>query len=304
MHKYDLHPTIHGWLILDKPLGLTSTQAIGRCRRLLNGKKVGHGGTLDPLATGVLPLAFGEATKLIPYVMDGEKEYEFTLRWGERRTTDDAEGEVIEQSNTRPTEQEIHAALPALIGLIQQKPPAFSAIKVQGERAYDLARSGETVDLAPREVLIKQIDLLSTPDSDHTTFRVSCGKGVYIRSLARDLAASLGTCGHVSALRRTKVGPFNIQNAVSIQELDRSTAENSASTHLLPLKAALEGIPTLSLSPTEANSLRQGQKILIRPHHGDLFDANLIFAEFERTPVALLEAVQGEFRILRGFHFD
>jgi tRNA pseudouridine55 synthase len=216
MSKPDFTPSVHGWLALDKPLGLTSTQALGRARRLLGGKKAGHGGTLDPLATGILPLAFGEATKLIPYVMDGDKEYEFTVRWGEARATDDAEGEVVATSDLRPTEAQIRAALPAFTGVIWQKPPSFSAIKVQGERAYDLARAGEAVDLAAREVLVKKIELIEIIDENSASFRASSGKGMYVRSLARDLAVNLGTCGYVSALRRIKVGPFTQENCKKI----------------------------------------------------------------------------------------
>ena len=303
MSQPEFRPLVHGWLVLNKPLGLTSTQALGRVRRLLGGKKAGHGGTLDPLATGILPLAFGEATKLIPYVMDGDKEYEFTVRWGEARTTDDAEGEVVATSESRPTEAQIRAALPEFIGVIRQKPPAFSAIKVQGERAYDLARAGAAVELAAREVIVHAFDLIGIPDADSAAFRVSCGKGTYVRALARDLAVSLGSCGFVSALRRTKVAPFTLENAVSMDVLELLSTENAASTALLPLKAALGAIPVLNLSPSEAHTLRLGQRILIRPQHGNLFEAPLIFAELGGVPIALLEAKAGEFRVLRGFHF-
>ena len=295
--------TVHGWLVLDKPLGLTSTQALGKARRLLGGKKAGHGGTLDPLATGILPLAFGEATKLIPYVMDGDKEYEFTVRWGECRTTDDAEGAVTATSDVRPTEAQIRAALSAFVGVISQKPPAFSAIKVQGERAYDLARAGEVVDLAAREVAIYSLELIEAPDVDSATFRAACGKGMYVRSLARDLAAMLGTCGYVSFLRRTKVGPFTLKTSVAMDKLEGLEAENAASTALLPLKAALWSIPTLVLSAAEAHTLRSGQTVLIRPQHGDIFDTPLIFTEHQGVPVALVEIFAGEFRVVRGFHF-
>ncbi len=303
MSKPDFCPPVHGWLVLDKPLGLTSTQALGRARRLLGGKKAGHGGTLDPLATGILPLAFGEATKLIPYVMEGDKEYEFTVRWGEARATDDAEGEVVATSENRPTEAQIRAALPEFIGVIRQKPPSFSAIKVQGERAYDLARAGEVVELAAREVVVHAFDLIDVPDADSAAFRVSCGKGTYVRALARDLAVSLRTCGYVSALRRTKVAPFTLENAVSMDVLERLSTGNTALAALLPLKAALGSIPTLVLTPNEAHTLRLGQRILIRPQHGNLFEASLIFAEMGGVPIALLEAKAGEFRVLRGFHF-
>jgi tRNA pseudouridine55 synthase len=303
MTKPEIRSSVHGWLVLDKPLGLTSTQALGRARRLLGGKKAGHGGTLDPLATGILPLAFGEATKLIPYIMDGDKEYEFTVRWGEARSTDDAEGEVVGESVVRPTEAQIREVLPAFTGVISQKPPAFSAIKVQGGRAYDLARAGEVVELVPRDVLVKNIELIETPDKDRTSFRVLCGKGMYVRALARDMAVHLGTCGYVQTLRRTKVGPFDLENAVSMESLERLSAENAASTALLPLKSALGVIPTLSLTPNEANTLRLGQRILIKPQHGNLFEAHLVFAEYDGVPVALIEAIAGEFKVLRGFHF-
>jgi tRNA pseudouridine55 synthase len=303
MSKPSLLPPIHGWLILDKPLGLTSTQALGRARRLLGGKKAGHGGTLDPLASGLLPLAFGEATKLIPYVMDGHKEYEFTITWGESRTTDDAEGSVVTTSSHRPNETDIHAALPAFVGVISQKPPAFSAIKVMGERAYDLARAGEIVDLPAREINIHSLELIDMKGSECAQFRVTSGKGMYVRSLARDLAHKLGTCGYVSALRRTKVAPFSIENAVSIDKLEALAAKNATSEALLPIKMALEAVPHLILSPNEAHTVRLGQKILIRPQHGDLYMAPLIFAECQGVPVAMLEAIAGEFRVLRGFHF-
>jgi tRNA pseudouridine55 synthase len=303
MPKPEIRQTVHGWLVLDKPLGLTSTQALGRARRLLGGKKVGHGGTLDPLATGVLPLAFGEATKLIPYVMDGEKEYEFTVRWGEARSTDDAEGDVIGQSDARPTEAQIREIVPTFTGVLLQKPPAFSAIKVQGERAYDLARAGEAVDLAPREVVVKSYELVEIIDKDNASFRVLCGKGTYVRALARDMAVRLGTLGYVSSLRRTKVGPFGIENAVSMEILERLSAQNATSTVLHPLKTGLGVIPTLSLTPNEANMLRLGQRILIKPQHGTLFESKLVFAEYNGVPVALVEIVAGEFKVLRGFHF-
>ena len=303
MQKPENKNTVHGWLVLDKPLGLTSTQALGRARRLLGGKKVGHGGTLDPLATGVLPLAFGEATKLIPYVMDGEKEYEFTVRWGEARSTDDAEGEVIARSEVRPTAAQIREILPTFTGVITQKPPAFSAIKVQGERAYDLARAGENVDLVPREVVVKLFELIEVIDKDNASFRVLCGKGTYVRALARDMAVRMRTLGYVCALRRTKVGPFDIEKAVSMESLERLSPENAVLTALLPIKAGLGVIPTLSLTSNEANTLRLGQKILIKPQHGALFEFPMAFAEYNGVPIALVEIVAGEFKVLRGFHF-
>jgi len=303
MARSTFHPAVHGWLVLDKPLGLTSTQALGRVRRLLGGNKAGHGGTLDPLATGILPLAFGEATKLIPYIMEGDKEYEFVVRWGETRTTDDAEGDVTARSEIRPTPPQIEEALSSFIGTIAQRPPSFSAIKVQGERAYDLARAGEHVELQAREVIIKTLKLLTVQDRDHAAFKVTSGKGMYVRSLARDLALKLGTYGYVSALRRTKVGPFNIENAVSITTLESLSNENARKSLLLPLKTALGPFPTLQLTENEAHILRLGQKILIRPQHSNLLGQSVVFAEQQGVPVALIEAIAGEFKVLRGFHF-
>ena len=296
-------PPVHGWLILDKPLGLTSTQALGKARRLVGGKKVGHGGTLDPLATGILPLAFGEATKLIPYVMDGDKDYEFTVTWGEQRNTDDAEGEVVARSEARPSEDAIRHALPSFVGLIDQTPPAFSAIKLNGERAYDIARSGAVPDLVPRKILIYKLELDAIPDPDHAVFRVVCGKGMYVRSLARDLALVLGTCGYVSALRRTRVGRFSLDRAVTLEKLEDLAQKGEPLTALQPLQAALADIPLLPLTASEAQLLRVGQGLLIRPQYRDLMDAPVILAEHQGVPVALVEGVAGEFRVVRGFHF-
>ena len=301
--KSKLKSTVHGWLILDKPEGLTSTQALGKVRRLLDGNKAGHGGTLDPLATGILPLAFGEATKLIPYIIDGDKEYEFTIRWGEARTTDDAEGRVTETSDARPDEAKIRAMLPSFTGPIEQVPPAFSAIKLQGERAYDIARAGGSPDLKPRQVLIHALELQDIPDRDRTRFRVRCGKGMYVRALARDLAAKLGTYGYIARLRRTRVGPFDLTKAISLAELEKLGHNGAALTALLPLRTALDDIPALDLTDSEAQRLRMGQTVLIRPQHGDLANAKLVFAEHQTVPVALVEAKAGAFHVLRGFHF-
>jgi tRNA pseudouridine55 synthase len=295
--------SVHGWLILDKPIGITSTQAIGKARRLLGGKKVGHGGTLDPLATGILPLAFGEATKLIPYVMDGDKVYEFTVRWGEQRTTDDAEGEITKTSSKRPSEQAIRDALPAFTGVIQQTPPAFSAIKLQGERAYDIARAGGTPDLQPRNVEIYTFEFVDQPNQDHARFRVSCGKGMYVRSLARDLADKLGTLGFVSALRRTAVGSFTLDCAITMEKLEGLQKSGEVASALLPLQAALGDIPTLTLTAADAARLKAGQGVLIRPQLMNYLDSPLIFSEYQGVPVALVEPKAGEFKVIRGFHF-
>ena len=294
---------VHGWLALDKPIGLTSTQALGKARRLMGGKKVGHGGTLDPLATGILPLAFGEATKLIPYVMDGDKEYEFTVVWGEARDTDDAEGKATAHSDKRPTKEEILAALPAFTGTIQQTPPSFSAIKVAGERAYDLSRDGKPPELASRPVQIHEIELTAMPDPHHAVFRAACGKGMYVRALARDLAVRLGTYGYVKQLRRTRVGPFRLDRAISLEKLEDLSHKGTALTALLALKAALDDIPALNLTASEAQRLRAGQSILIRPQHEELMKAGTILAVYQDVPVAMVEAKAGSFRVVRGFHF-
>jgi tRNA pseudouridine55 synthase len=294
---------VHGWLILDKPIGLTSTQALGKVRRILDGDKVGHGGTLDPLATGILPLAFGEATKLIPYVMDGDKEYEFTIRWGEQRDTDDAEGKVVAQSDARPTEEAIRKALPTFTGDIQQTPPTFSAIKLQGERAYDIARAGGAPEMTPRAVTIHKLELTSVLDANTATFHVRCGKGMYVRSLGRDLAIKLGTYGYVKQLRRTCVGSFTLDKAISLEKLADLGHNNAALTALQAMRTALDDIPGLVLTASEAQRLRAGQSILIRPQYIDLVNAKLVFAEHQGVPVALVAAKAGEFRVVRGFHF-
>ena len=252
---------VDGWLILDKPLGLTSTQAVGAVRRLFDAQKAGHGGTLDPLATGILPIALGEATKTVPFVMDGTKSYRFTLKFGEQRTTDDAEGEVCASSEVRPEDAAIRAVLSTFTGLIQQVPPAFSAIKVDGERAYDLARDGEVVELAPRQVRIDALTLAERLSRDEAVFEVKCGKGTYMRSLARDIALHLGSVGHVSALRRLSVGGFTEDRAISLENLKTLGHSPAAFEHLLPVETALDDIPALALTNTEASRLRSGQTV-------------------------------------------
>ncbi|MFB0993074.1 MAG: tRNA pseudouridine(55) synthase TruB, partial [Rhodospirillales bacterium] len=211
---------IHGWIVIDKPLGMGSTGVVGKVRYLLNAQKAGHGGTLDPLASGILPIALGEATKTVAYAMDGCKTYEFTARWGQSTATDDMEGEVVSRSGVRPAEADIRAILSEFEGEIDQIPPIYSAIKVDGKRAYDLARADISMKLKSRKVQIDKCELISCDDVDHATFRVQCGKGTYIRSLARDIAVRLGTCAHVSRLRRTRVGPFTEKHAISLDSLE------------------------------------------------------------------------------------
>jgi tRNA pseudouridine55 synthase len=256
---------IHGWLCLDKAAGMTSTEAVSRVRRITRARKVGHGGTLDPLATGVLPIALGEATKTVAYAMEGRKHYRFTARLGEARTTDDAEGEIVARSDLRPTTAGIEAALPAFVGEIEQVPPRFAAVKVEGERAYDLARRGEAVELAPRTVRIERFDLVERTDPDHVTFELVCGRGTYVRALVRDLGEELGCLGHVVALRRLQVGPFRIEEAVSLFALEQLVADDALPQALLPVGAALGDLPALSLTEPQVERLRAGQTIRVAP---------------------------------------
>jgi tRNA pseudouridine55 synthase len=250
---------VSGWVILDKPLGMTSTQAVGKVRWLLSAEKAGHAGTLDPLATGLLPIALGEATKTVPFVQGGQKRYRFELEWGTATATDDNEGEIVATSDVRPTEAQVRAALPAFIGTIMQRPPAFSAIKVNGERAYDLARAGETVDLAPRPVTIDELTLIAHT-SDRTSFDMACEKGTYVRSLARDLAEALGTRGHVSLLRRTAVAGFTEKDAVLLDALEADDRDRL----LRPTTIALRHIRELRMSGDDMTGLRHGNPVLLR----------------------------------------
>jgi tRNA pseudouridine55 synthase len=253
---------INGWLIIDKPAGLTSTDVVNRVKRLFDAQKAGHGGTLDPLATGLLPIAFGTATKTVPYVMDGTKLYHFTLKFGEARDTDDADGAVIETSAIRPDDAAIEAALPRFRGDIMQVPPVFSAIKVAGERAYDMARDGRAPVLEPRPARVDRFALISRPDADTAVFEVASGKGVYMRSLARDLARACGTVGHIAALRRLRVGPFLEKHAIPLDKLREADDTAPASPDLLlPVETALADIPALALTEQEAAALHQGQAI-------------------------------------------
>jgi tRNA pseudouridine55 synthase len=252
---------VNGWVNLDKPAGLGSTQAVGIVRRLYNAQKAGHAGTLDPLASGILPIALGEATKTVNYCQDQLKTYSFTVIWGEERTTGDAEGEVTETSDIRPQALEIEDALPQFIGEIMQTPPQYSAVKIGGERAYDIARSGREAAIAPRAVYIDSIALLEAGENE-ASFRCVCGKGTYIRSLARDLAHALGTVGHVGALRREAVGPLTLDNSISLDKLQEIGDSAALDELLLPVETVLDDIPALALNDGEAARLRNGQKLL------------------------------------------
>ena len=254
---------IDGWVVLDKPVGLGSTPAVSRVRRLFGAQKAGHGGTLDPLASGILPIALGEATKTVPFVMDGRKEYRFTLRFGEARATEDSEGEVTATSEARPTDEAIRGALGAFIGEIEQVPPAFSALKINGQRAYDLARAGEVVEMKSRRVRIDSLELLARSDRDHADLVVTCGKGTYIRSLGRDLAVALGTVGHLSALRRTAAGPFREEAAISLSKLEALGHIPALLGALVPVVTALDDIPALALTEAQADQLRHGQPVFL-----------------------------------------
>jgi len=253
---------VHGWVVLDKPSGMNSTHAVSRLKRIFNAKKAGHAGTLDPLATGILPIALGEATKTVPFVQDGEKAYRFTVRWGTETDTDDADGRIAAQSDLRPATAEILALLPGFIGTILQLPPSYSAIKINGERAYDLARDGEAPVLSPRPVTIHALDLLSS-EPDEAVFEARCGKGTYVRAIARDLGRSLGCYGHVSALRRTRVGPFYETDAVLLPDLDDEGARTRA---LCRIEAGLMEVPRVVVDSGAAARLRRGQPVLLRGH--------------------------------------
>jgi len=266
--KRDKHE-VHGWVVLDKPVGMMSTHAVSIVKRLFNAKRVGHAGTLDPLASGVLPMALGEATKTVPFVMDGRKLYRFTVCWGEERDTDDTEGRVIARSAQRPSADAILALLPTFTGMIQQVPPRYSAIKVEGERAYDLARDGEDVELTARPVEIDRLLLVDVPDPDRAVLETECGKGTYVRSLARDLGRALGCFGHVSSLRRAAVGPFDEESMISLEQLEAlchraASGEASLADALMPVETALDDIPALAVSGLDAARLQRGQAVLLR----------------------------------------
>ncbi len=295
---------VNGWVVVDKPQGMTSTQVVGKVRRAFDARKAGHGGTLDPLATGLLPIALGEATKTVPYVMDGIKSYSFTLRWGQATSTDDAEGEVIEESAVRPTEAHIRAVLSRFQGEIDQVPPLYSAIKVDGQRAYDLARAEAAFELRARPVWIGRMELSAVDGADHATFEVESGKGAYMRSLARDIGRALDSPAHIVRLRRTAVGPFSEADAISLESLDALGHSAAASEHLLPVEAALDDIPALDLTETEANSLRRGQAVslLARAHRDrvrDLTSGAVICAMSAGKAVALARFEEGGIRPVR-----
>lgn len=297
---------VHGWVVLDKPVGMSSTQAVSVLKRLFQAKRAGHAGTLDPLASGVLPIALGEATKTVPFVMEGRKVYRFTVRWGEERDTDDAEGRVIDRSTERPTAQAIAELLPRFTGQITQVPPRFSAVKIDGERAYDLARDGEVVEMAPRPVEIHRLELIETPDPDHVKFIAECGKGTYVRALARDLGRALGCLGHVIALRRTAVGPFEDEVAVSLDTLQRFHPDDVGALEeaaLLPVESGVAALPALRVSAADAGRLARGQAVLLRGRDAPVI-AGWVSVSSHGALIALAEVEKGELRPRRIFNLS
>ncbi|WP_421933578.1 tRNA pseudouridine(55) synthase TruB [Phenylobacterium sp.] len=299
---------VSGWICLDKPYDLTSTSAVGRVRRLFNAQKAGHAGTLDPLATGILPIALGEATKTVPFLMDADKTYRFVIEWGRTTASFDREGATTATSDVRPTVAQVEEKLPAFVGEISQIPPIFSAIKVDGERAYDLARAGQEVELKARPVIIHSARVTEAPDADHVEIEVTCGKGTYVRAIVRDLAEMLGACGHVSALRRTRVGPFSEDRAITLELLEDLGHKPGHLEALLPVETALDDIPELAVTAEDAFSLKQGRSILLVPRQVEALKARFTLGSrtvsvlSEGMMVALCEMRAGKLEPSRVFH--
>lgn len=298
---------ISGWLILDKPCDFGSTEAVSKVKWLFKAQKAGHAGTLDPLASGMLPIALGDATKTVPYVMDGRKIYKFSVRWGEERTTDDREGEVSAASNERPLEADIKSLLPRYTGVINQVPPQFSAIKINGDRAYDLAREGEVLEIPPREVEIHRLDLIDLPDRDTAVFEVECGKGTYVRSLARDMGRDLGCYGHIATLRRSSVAPFGeddlvpLETLIALEELEDDAERLAAlDTYLIDTGEALATLPHVAVNDDQTRRLRRGNPVLLRGRDAPL-PADDAYATSGGRLIAIGEIAGGEFRPRRVF---
>jgi tRNA pseudouridine55 synthase len=298
---------VSGWVCLDKPINLGSTQAVGRVRRAFNAQKAGHAGTLDPLATGILPIALGEATKTVPFLIEADKAYRFTVTWGVETASFDREGAVTATSDARPVPDAVAEALVEFIGEIDQVPPAFSAVKVDGERAYDLARAGLAVDLAPRKVMIHDARLTAAPDADHAVIEIECGKGTYVRALVRDLAARLGVCAHVGELRRVRVGPFDEALAITLESLEDLCHSGAPLGALLPVETALDDIPELAVTTEDAFRLTQGRSIVLLPRQVEALRARLgasrtVSARHGTRIVALCEMRAGRLNPTRVFH--
>ncbi len=299
---------VHGWLNVDKPVDVTSTQVVGILKRLFNAQKAGHGGTLDPLADGILPIAFGEATKTVQWAMDADKEYVFTIEWGRSTDTLDGEGEVISTSDTRPERAAIEQALERFEGEIAQIPPKYSAIKIDGERAYDLARDGESFEIPSRQVVVHEARLIEVPDADHAVFHIRSGKGFYVRALARDLAAALGCDGHVSKLRRIRVGVMHEDEAIALDALEAMDREALLEL-LLPVEEVLEDVPDVEISDEDAAAIRQGREVMLMPHVVERWrteknpdpEDRLALAMAGETAVAMGEIRAGRFQPVRVF---
>jgi len=297
---------VHGWIILDKPIGMTSTQAVAVVKRLFQAKRVGHAGTLDPLASGSLPIGLGEATKTVPFVMDGRKRYQFTVCWGEERDTDDIEGRTVATSELRPSREAIESLLSSFTGAIEQIPPRYSAIKIQGERAYDLARDGEVVELAPRKVEIHYLSLINQPDKNLAVFEAECGKGTYVRALARDMGRILGCYGHICALRRTLVGPFAEEDMIPLDQLEAlchraASGEGNLADALLPVETALDDIPALAVTRADAARLHRGQAVLLRGRDAPNYSGT-VYVTVAGQLLALAEVGNGEIIPKRVFN--
>jgi tRNA pseudouridine55 synthase len=308
---------VSGWICLDKPLDMGSTEAVTKVRRLFNAQKAGHAGTLDPLATGILPIALGEATKTVPFLMEADKVYRFTIAWGTATASFDREGEVTATSDVRPTPGQLAEVLPRFVGEIDQIPPDYSAIKVDGQRAYDLAREGVALALKPRRVTIYSAEVVGAPDEAHVEIELHCGKGVYVRAIVRDLAEMLGACGHVSALRRLRVGRFSIDNAIALEKLVEMVQEDTSSEVLLPVETALDDIPALALTTEDAFRLKQGRSIVLLPRQVEALRVRLVprtvgGQDVSRTVLtthqgraqALCELRAGRLNPTRIFHLD
>ncbi len=289
---------VNGWLVIDKPLGITSAKVVGAIKRATNAQKVGHGGTLDPLASGILPIGLGEATKTMPYIVDATKGYDFTVKWGIETDSLDSEGTAIHENGAIPTQSAIQAILSEFTGTISQIPPAYSAIKIDGKRAYALAREGKDVEIKPRNIEIQSLSIIdNTPETHETTFRVQCGKGTYVRSLARDLAYKLGTYGYVTMLRRTKVGPFTLGHAISLENLNDLSHSARAVDYVLPITTALDDIPAVAVTEKEADDIRFGRSI----QHSTAKQGTIVLIVND-TPLAMAHSEEGQIRPLRVFN--
>ncbi len=296
---------VHGWVVFDKPLGMSSTQAVGKIRWLFDAEKAGHGGTLDPLATGLLPIALGEATKTVQWAMDGRKTYRFRIRWGAETATDDLEGVITAQSNQRPTTHSVESILIQFLGEITQVPPIYSALKIDGERAYDLARAGEKPEMTPRQVMIEELRLLDASNPDYADFETVCGKGTYIRALARDIGRALGCLGHLTLLRRTQVGSFTEKEMISLELLEelshRSASDDALKGALCSIVTVLDGIPALAVMDQDAARLRQGQSVLLRGAKAPI-SCDAVLVNHDGRPLGICEISQGSLKTKRLFN--